>query len=119
MLICSFCLFVCFFSVFFFCFVLFFVCLYLFCFICQTASIFYSLAFQILLPEIFFPHSRSNEGKSSYAIPSTIFKGIEIIFRGRCRPRKIIAMFLRQNRENLATRKYPILRYLDGINSLV
>ena len=24
-------------------------------------------------------------------------------------------MFLRQNRENLATRKYPILRYLDDV----
>ena len=29
----------------------------------------------------------------------------------RQRPRKIIIMFLRQNRENLATQKYPIIRY--------
>ena len=76
MLICSFCLFFLFFFLFvfvLFCFVLLFVCLFLFCFICQTASIFYSHAFQILLPEIFFPHLRSNEGKSSYATTSTIF----------------------------------------------
>ena len=44
-------------------------------------------------------------------------KRIKIIFPGRCRPRKlnlqkIIPMFSRQNRENLATRKYPIIRYL-------
>ena len=26
-------------------------------FVCQTARMFYSLAFQILWPEIFFPHS--------------------------------------------------------------
>ena len=49
------------------------VCFVVVFFVCQTASIFYSLAFQILWPEIFFPHSRSIEGKSSYATPSTIF----------------------------------------------
>ena len=51
--------------------------------VCQTARMFYSLAFQILWPEIFFSHSWSIEGKPSCA------KRIEIIFRGLCRPRKL------------------------------
>ena len=43
-------------------------------------------------------------------------KRIETIYCGRCRPRKLKSvknnpMILRQNRENLATRKYPIIRY--------
>ena len=75
MLICSFCLFfsVFFFFFFFFCFVLLFVCLFLFCFICQTASIFYSLAFQILLLEM---HRRSR-GKVELCHPFHDFRGKE------------------------------------------
>ena len=42
-------------------------------FVCQTASISYSLAFQILWPELFFPQSWSIKGMSSYATHSTIF----------------------------------------------
>ena len=41
--------------------------------VCQTASIFYSLAFQIFWPQNFFPHSWYIEGKTSCAIHSTIF----------------------------------------------
>ena len=52
-------------------------------FVCQTARMFYSLAFKILWPEIFFPHSWYIEGKSSCA------KRIEIIFHGCYRPRKL------------------------------
>ena len=63
MLICSFCLFV-----------------------CQTASIFYSLAFQILLPEIFFTRK--------VIVPPILWfslsrKRLEIVFRGHCQPRKL------------------------------
>ena len=36
----------------------------------------------------------------------------DVADRENWNPRKIIAMFLRQNRENLATRKYPIIRYI-------
>ena len=50
---------------------MFFFCL----FVCQTASIFYSLAFKILWPEIFFPHSCSIEEKSSCATHSTTSAG--------------------------------------------
>ena len=46
-----------------------------FFFVCQTASIFYSLAFKILWPEIFFPHSCSIEGKSNCATHSTTSAG--------------------------------------------
>ena len=63
--------------------------LFVFC-VCQTASIFYSVAFQILWPEIFFPHSWSIEGKSSYVTPSIIFEEKNRkYFCGRCRPRKL------------------------------
>ena len=84
------------------------------------AGIFYSHAFQILWPEIFFPHSRSIEGKSSYATPAMIFMEKNRNNFSRTLPtakikirEKIITMFLRQNRENLATRKYPIIRYVS------
>ena len=36
----------------------------------------------------------------------------EVADRENLNPRKIIPMFLRQNRENLATRKYSVIRYI-------
>ena len=64
-----------------------------------------------------------NSSKESRVVPPTLWfspKRINIIFRGCCQPRKlksakIILMFFRQNRENLATRKYPIIRYVHRI----
>ena len=59
-------------------------------FVCQTASIFYSVAFQILCPEIFI--RTVDLSRENRVTPPTLRfsqKRIEIIFRGRCRPRKL------------------------------
>ena len=53
-------------------------CKYMFClFVCQTASIFYSVAFQILWPEIFFPHTLIYQVKVELCHPLYDFRGKE------------------------------------------
>ena len=60
--------------------------------------------------------------RESQVVPPTLRfsrKRIKTIFRGHCRPQKIIPMFLRQNRENLATRKYHIIQYYLSTHGIV
>ena len=66
----------------------------------------------------FLLHSCSLEGKSSCATHSMIFAKKNRNYFSPMLPtvkikirEKIIPMFLRQNRKNLATQKYPIIRY--------
>ena len=88
-------------------------------FVCLSVRLqvsFIPLRFRYFVQRFFRTVDLSRENR---VMPPTLRfsrKRIEIIFRGRCRPRKLksakkIPIFSRQNRENLATRKYPTLRY--------
>ena len=79
-----------------------------------VSSIFYSLRFRHFGRS--FSFRTVDLSRRSLVLPPTqqfLRTRINITFRGRCQPRKlkISSMFFRQNRENLATRKFPIKRY--------
>ena len=82
-----------------------------------VSSIFYSLRFRHFGWR--FRLRTVDLSRQSRVLPPTqqfLRTRIKIIFRGRCQPRKLKSAknklhVFRQNCENLATRKYPIIRY--------